>query len=128
MTNKEFYGDKLLAIALKDNCHELQIAVYDESCVGKKKCENCEFNTIKDIENWLNAEHVKPEPSLLKNGDGLKPDDWIMVRNYTHDDWKKVRFMCYFDGYFFTTETFVHAINYKTCSVFTQARLPMEGE
>lgn len=128
MTNKEFYGDKLLAIALKDNCHELQIAVYDESCVGKKKCENCEFNTIKDIENWLNAEHVKPEPSLLENGDGLKPGDWIMVRNYTHDDWKKVRFMCYFDGYFFTTETFVRAINYKTCSVFTQARLPMEGE
>ena len=136
MTNKEFYGDKLLAIALEGVCHKMLTAFYDKERCAEKKCEDCKFYNIERIENWLNAEHVEaepepepePEPPLLENGDGLKPGDWIMVRNYTYDDWKKVRFMCYFDGYFFTTETFVRAINYKTCSVFTQARLPMEGE
>lgn len=127
MTNKEFYGDKLLAIALKDNCHELQIAVYDESCVGKKKCENCEFNTIKDIENWLNAEYVKPEPSLLKNGDGLKPGDQIMVRNSKNDNWGKRQFAYYFDGAFYCAP---HRTNLSSGLIvkWDQARLPMEGE
>ena len=39
---------------------------------------NSEFYNVESIENWLNAEHK--EPPLLKNGDGLKPGDWIMVR------------------------------------------------
>lgn len=128
MTNKEFYGDKLLAIALEDVCHKLHVAFYDESCIAREKCEDCEFSSNERILQWLNAEHEKPEPPLLKNGDGLKPGDWIMVRNYTYDDWKKVQFMCYFEGYFFTAPTFAYAINYNTCSSFTQARLPMEGE
>lgn len=112
----------------------------DENACASKSCliakvrrgvvkQDCDGTTCRDCEDesieWLFSEY---EPPLLENGDGLKPGDWIMVRNYTHDYWKKVRFMCYFDGYFFTTETFVRAINYKTCSVFTQARLPMEGE
>ena len=61
MTNKEFYGDKLLAIALEDNCHELHIAVYDESCLGRKECEDCEFSSNERILQWLNAEYEKPE-------------------------------------------------------------------
>lgn len=81
MTNKEFYGDKLLAIALEDVCHKLHVAFYDESCIGRKKCEDCEFSSVESIENWLNAEHVKPEPQLLENDDDLKPGDWISVKD-----------------------------------------------
>ena len=32
MTNKEFYGDKLLAIVLEDVCHKLYKGVHGESC------------------------------------------------------------------------------------------------
>lgn len=95
--------------------------VLNEIIIGK----GLPYMKGNELVDWLFEEY---EPPLLENGDGLKPGDWVMVRNYTYDDWKKVRFMCYFDGYFFTTETFVRAINYKTCSVFTQARLPEEDE
>lgn len=81
MTNKEFYGDKLLAIALEDFCHKLHVAFYDESCLGRKKCEDCEFSGNERILQWLNAEHEKPEPPLLENGDNLKPGDWISVKD-----------------------------------------------
>ena len=128
MTNKEFYGDKLLAIALEDLCHKMLTAFYDKERCAEKKCEDCKFYNVESIENWLNAKHKETEPPLLENGDNLKPGDWIMVRHYTHDDWKKVQFMCYFDGYFFTTANFAYAMDYNTCSSFTQARLPMEGE
>lgn len=118
MTNYDKHKNEILKLA-KERYSDLYaaeaLAAHDISGLADAD------NVIK----WLFDEY---EPLLLKNGDGLKPGDWIMVRNYTHDDWKKVRFMCYFDGYFFATETFVRAINYKTCSVFTQARLPKDGE
>lgn len=128
MTNKEFYGDKLLAIVLESACHGMHKVVYGEWCVGKK-CEDCEFNTIKDVENWLNAEHEEPEPPLLENGDGLKPGDWIMVRNSEEQTWVKRVFICYKDGLFWTianTNKLDKGPPYIHC--FYQARLPMEGE
>lgn len=88
MTNKGFYGDKLLAVALENTCRKLREAVYGESCV-EKSCYNCEFYTVENIEKWLNAEYVEPEPPLLENGDGLKPGDLIMVRDKNSDVWKK---------------------------------------
>ena len=127
MTNKDFYGDKLLAVALERTCHGMHNVVYGERCVGKN-CKDCEFHTVENIENWLNAEHKEPEPPLLENGDDLKTGDWIMVRSYTHEDWKKRQFMCYFNGLFFVTTNFAHAISYNVCKSFVQARLPMEGE
>lgn len=127
MTNKEFYGDKLLAIVLEDTCRKLRTAVYGESC-AEKDCKDCEFYTVERVENWLNAEHEEPEPPLLENGDDLKTGDWIMVRKYANGDWEKRQFMCYFNGRFFVTTNFAYAINYNACSSFVQARLPMEGE
>lgn len=103
MTNKEFYFDKLLAVALKNACGKLHRAIYGESCV-EKDCKDCEFYTVESIENWLNAEHEEPEPPLLENGDGLKPGDWIMVRDNEDCNWYKQQFMCYFNHRFFVVD------------------------
>lgn len=93
MTNKEFYFDKLLAVALEDNCHELRVVVYDESCIGRKKCEDCEFSSMENIENWLNAEHE--EPPRLQNGEGLKPGDWISVKDRLPEDRSRILVVIY---------------------------------
>lgn len=127
MTNKEFYGDKLLAIVLEDVCHKLHIAFYDESCL-EKKCEDCEFSGNEKILQWLNAEHEKPEPPLLENGDNLKPGDWIMVRNDDYG-WEKLRFVCYHNNIFWTlydNEDWFHIGS--EIMPWAQARLLMEGE
>lgn len=126
MTNKEFYGDKLLAIALEDNCHELHIAVYDESCLGRKECEDCEFSSVESIEKWLNAEHE--EPLLLENGDGLKPGDWIMVQDEFDDSWKKRAFVAYYDGHFIAVRGGYKIGEHNEVEYARQARMPMDGE
>lgn len=127
MTNKGFYGDKLLAIALEDTCRKLHRAVHGEGCV-EKDCKDCEFYTVESIENWLNAEHVEPEPPLLENGDGLKPGDWIMVRDGDGVSWRKRQFMCYFDNRFYCFKPHSQSKNECDCVMWLQARLPKEGE
>lgn len=125
MTNKEFYGDKLLAIALEDLCHKMLTAFYDKERCAEKKCEDCKFYNIERIENWLNAEHK--EPPLLENGDGLKSGDWIMVRNDNEESWTSQVFLCFVYGYFICVcdkEYIGHDGNYK---LWKQARLP-EGD
>ena len=127
MTNKEFYFDKLLAFALENACGKLNRDIHGESCVGKD-CKDCEFYTVENIEKWLNAEHE--EPPRLQNGDGLKPGDWIMVRNEDGSRWFKRRFMCYHNGAFYVTESDSFgnglAVTVAACG-WRQARLPMEG-
>lgn len=125
MTNKEFYGDKLLAIALEDNCHKLHVAFYDESCIGRKKCEDCEFSSVESIENWLNAEHE--EPPRLQNGDGLKPGDWIMVRDVDSQSFVKRQFLCFFGGKFVCSAP-NHTPLGGCTEPWEQARLLEEGE
>lgn len=126
MTNKEFYGDKLLAIALKTSCRRLRNVICNESCVERKKCEDCEFYNVESIENWLNAEHVEPEPSLLENGDNLKPGDWIMVRDHG-GCWGKRQFLFYYNGRFYC-ELVDNPIGRGEYISWNQARLPMEDE
>lgn len=129
MTNKEFFGDKLLAIVLDRACQNLHKVVYGESCV-EKSCKGCEFNTAESVENWLNAEHVEPEPPLLENGDGLKPGDWIMVRNCDTNSWEPRIFMCYnlqLDRSF-VTMSFLANWYSGGHECWRYARLPMEGE
>lgn len=134
MTNKGFYGDKLLAVALKGNCYKFYKMVHGKGCAGLK-CKDCEFGETKEseIENilqWLNAEHEEPEPPLLENGDDLKTGDWIMVRNENSDEWSKRQFMCYFQSLnrpFVTLEEMSSwYLGKHEC--WEQARLPMEGE
>lgn len=124
MTNKEFYGDKLLAVGLKGNCDALYRMVHGKSCTGLS-CRDCEFGITKEseIENvlqWLNAEHE--ESPLLENGDGLKPGDWIMVRDT--DIWRKRQFIGYFDGQFYAKNPLYN----NSAAGWPQARLPEEGE
>ena len=130
MTNKEFYGNKLLAVALKGNCHRLYRMVHGKGCAGLK-CKDCEFGETKEseIENilqWLNAEHE--EPPLLENGDGLKPGDWIMVRNTDSDAWIKRQFMCYYNEEFFASADAQGIESTRRYYPWNQSRLPMEGE
>lgn len=127
MTNKEFYSEKLLAIALGDFCHELHVAFYDESCIERKKCEDCEFSGNERILQWLNAEHIKPEPPLLKNGDGLKPGDWIMVRDIDSQSFVRRQFLYFFDGKFICSSP-NHAPLEGFGEPWVQARLLEEGE
>ena len=127
MTNKEFYSDKLLAIALEGNCSKLYRVVYDESCL-EKRCEDCEFYKVESIENWLNTEHVEPEQPLLENGDGLKPGDWIMVRDADGESWRKRQFMCFYDNRFVTAAGGFKMQHASGFSAWDQARLPEDGE
>lgn len=127
MTNKEFYWNKLLTIVIwnQHQCQLLHEMVFGKSCLGKN-CGECEFSTAENIENWLNAEHVEPEPPLLENGDELKPGDWIMVRYDDDEPWTKIQFLAYIDGVFYTREPLIGG-TFKVM-VYRQARLPMEGE
>lgn len=129
MTNKDFYGDELLAVALENTCRKLRKAVYGENCV-ESNCKDCEFYTVQSIENWLNAEHEEPEPPLLENGEGLKPGDVIMVRNENDEDWEKRSFMCYFQSLDnpFVTLGGMPSWYIGTHECWHQARLPEEGE
>lgn len=130
MTNKDFYGDKLLAaLIIVSSCQSMHYYVFGKNCTGKN-CKDCEFSNMESIENWLNAEHEEPEPPLLENGDDLSLDDWIMVRNEDCEEWKKRRFMCYYqslDRPFVTLEGIASwYLGNHEC--WKQARLPMEGE
>ena len=131
MTNKEFYFDKLLAdaIHIRTNCHLLHEIVFGKSC-QEKNCCDCEFYTVESVENWLNAEHKEPEPPLLENGDGLKPGDWIMVRNCDTDSWKSRTFMCYNPQLdrSFVTMSFLANWYSGGHECWRYARLPMGGE
>ena len=129
MTNKEFYGGKLLAIAIwsKNKCQLLHELFFNKSC-QEKNCCNCEFSTVESIERWLNAEHE--EPPRLENGNSLQPGDWIMVRDSETCDWNKLQFMCYHNSMFYCVENrkTMEEYSFFVASGWNQARLPMEGE
>ena len=87
-------------------------------CDGE--CEKCQEESWK----WLQQEY---EPHLLENGDGLKTGDWIMVRNESDQDWRKLQFLFFWDGYFLTTDG-VSTPDTACVIRWNQARLPIEGE
>lgn len=81
--------------------------------------------SLNDDIEWLFSEY---EPPTLENGDGLKPGDCIMVRNYDKENWTSQLFLCFICGHFVCVcdkEYIGHEGNYK---LWIQARLPMEGE
>lgn len=127
MKNKEKYLDNMFSIFVYNHCSKFYESCFGEECFGNG-CSECKFSTIEKISTWLNEEYHESELKykLLKNGDNLKPGDWIMVRN-SHD-WRKRAFMCYKDGYFITSdggETIGVCGGY---SAWNQARLPEDGE
>ena len=87
-------------------------------CLEETNSESVDAAAALD---WLFSEY---EPPLLENGDGLKPGDWIMVRDSETCNWKKRQFIGYFEGKFYTKYPF----DDYTAECWQQARLPMEGE
>lgn len=83
----------------------------------------------KNVIRWLLSEY---EPPLLENGYGLKPGDWIMVREHEHDSWDKMRFACFVDGLFYVIDDALGSEVFKESGTnitgWEQARLPEEGE
>lgn len=77
-----------------------------------------------EVLNWLFSEY---EPPLLKNGDDLKPGDWIMVRKNGDGVWENRQFLAYFDGWFYARKIVPDGWIEKI-DRFRQARLPEDGE
>lgn len=94
--------------------------ILKEIVVGK--CLPC-MNS-DELVDWLFEEY---EPPLLENGDGLKPGDWIMVRNNEDAVWENRQFLAYFDGWFYARiivpDGWVEKIDR-----FRHARLPEDNE
>ena len=67
MTNKEFYGDKLLAIALSECCIDLYVVTKGKSCADEP-CSECEFSSNERILQWLNADR---NDSFNENGTNI---------------------------------------------------------
>lgn len=90
-------------------------------CLQKTNLESIDTAEVLD---WLFSEY---EPPLLKNGDGLKPGDWIMVKNMNDAEWNKRQFAYYYKGNFHCDSS---GWSLSRCEIdrWEQARLPEDGE
>lgn len=88
--------------------------------------ENTEQDTVdlKDAVNWLLSEY---EPPLLENGDGLKPGDWIMVRDCEAQSFVKRQFLYFYGHRFYCARMGLTPFD-DQIEWYMQARLPEEGE
>lgn len=97
-------------------CGLAELRGFDFESCERTNCGSCVLNSLF----WLVKKY---EPPLLKNGDGLKPGDEIMVRDRECTPWGKSRFVGYFNRLFFvTTPIDDHAYGWR------YARLPEKGE
>lgn len=127
MLNVEKYLNAIKEELSKDACASKSCLV--AKVRGGDRKPDCDNRLCRDCEEasieWLFSEY---EPTLLKNGDGLKPGDWIMVRN-DNCGWKKKRFMCYHKSVFITAVGINDSdLSYGAHSNWKQARLPEDGE
>lgn len=127
MLNVEKYLNTIKEEIAKEACAS-------KSCLVAKvrgdERPDCYDRTCRDCEDasmdWLFSEY---EPPLLENGDGLKPGDWIMVRDNDRDNWNKRRFACYRNYWFYVVKEGSQFYATGTTIVgYVQARLPEEGE
>lgn len=80
--------------------------------------------TIGRALEWLFSEY---KPPLLQNGDGLKPGDWIMVRDADSQSFVRRQFLYFFDGKFVCSAP-NHAPLEGFAEPWVQARLLEDGE
>ena len=122
MLNIDKYREAIMSEGVDTNELDCHIAALR----GIKDCGNCECDAcMRESFRWLFSEH---EPPLLENGDGLKPGDWIMVRNGDGVPWRKRQFMCYFNNRFYCFKPHSQFKNECDCVMWAQARLLEEGE
>lgn len=134
MLNVDKYRDELLEEM--DNRREKVEGRCDDNCSGVE----IYFRSIEDVKRrhgggysaffsddvkWLFSEY---EPPLLENGDGLKPGDWIMVRNHESGLWNRRQFLCFYEHLFIAADDDYSPLVGGMFSSWKFARLPMEGE
>lgn len=119
MINFDKYREKIRNTDRKD------IECYIASLRGVDVCmhNGCDFCLKKSVQ-WLLQEY---EPPLLKDGDGLKPGDWIMVRDGDDIAWEKRQFLYYFGDAFFCSMKDYSPLS-GIAERWQQARLPEDGE
>lgn len=106
-----------------DNCSGVEI--YFRSIEDVKRRHGGGYSALfSDDVKWLFSEY---EPPLLENGDGLKPGDWIMVKDPDNEVWVKKIFAYYYDGRFYCANDIAFFKNGLLVNR-TKARLPVEGE
>lgn len=97
--------------------------VLNEIIIGK----GLPYMKGNELVDWLFEEY---EPPLLENGDGLKPGDWIMVRNNEGEEWAKRQFAFFHNGWFYCLRggSNFAQLHLQTLIRCEQARLPEDGE
>ena len=121
MLNIDKYREDIMskgADAARLDCHIA--ALRGVGNCGGKLCKMCMRESLK----WLFSEY---EPPLLENGDGLKPGDWIMVRDVDSQSFVRRQFLYFFDGKFICSAP-NHAPLEGFGEPWVQARLLEDGE
>ena len=126
MLNFDKYREKVEKLGgYSLNCDLAELRGVDQDRCDRTTCECCALDSL----HWLISKY---EPPLLKNGDGLKPGDWIMVRDKGTTKWRKRKFACCVKDWFYVVENtnLSDQFNpaYTTIVGYSQARLPEEGE
>lgn len=123
MQNVDKYREAILCGGVDIDRLDCHIAALRGVGAGACKNDLCKM-CMRESFRWLFSEY---EPPLLENGDGLKPGDWIMVRNDENDCWTKRIFAYYYNDHFYAAclpqDLVDHAV-YK----WKQARLPEDSE
>ena len=114
--------EKRAAWAVREGCKDPKPAhlVLNEIIIGK----GLPYMKGNELVDWLFEEYELP---LLENGDGLKPGDWIMVKDPDDGTWDKKIFAYYYDGKFYCANDIAFFKNGLLINR-TQARLPEDGE
>ena len=128
MLNFDKYRDeveKRAAWAVREGSKKPKPAhlVLNEIIIG----EGLPYMKGNELVDWLFEEY---EPSLLENGDDLKPGDWIMVKIFEDGEWVKRQFTFFHDGWFYYLRGGSNFAQLHLYSLLRseQARLPEDGE
>ena len=117
--------EKRVAWAVREGCKNPKPAhlVLNEIIIGK----GLPYMKGNELVDWLFEEYELP---LLKNGDGLKPGDWIMVKIFEDEEWVKRQFAFFHDGWFYYLRGGSNFAQLHLYSLLRseQARLPEDGE
>ena len=121
MLNFDKYREEIMSEDVDTNELDCHIAALR----GIKDCGNCECDAcMRESFRWLFSEY---EPPLLENGDGLKPGDWIMVRDCEAQSFVKRQFLYFYGHRFYCARKDFTPLDNQT-EWYMQARLPEDGE